>query len=125
MAISIAKFIGRLLASLKLAVVLLLGITASLAAATFIESLNDTRTAQYWVYKSWWFSALLLLLGVNILAVALSRIPWKPKHTPFLLAHLGILILLTGSFLTQKYGLDGNLRITEGETTNVVELEDM
>jgi hypothetical protein len=117
------KKIFRFLSSLKLAVVVLLSLALSLATATFVESLYDTRTAQYWVYRSWWFEGLLSFLAINIFSVAMSRLPWKPKHTPFLLAHLGILTLLTGSFLTQKYGLDGSLRIAEGETTNVVELE--
>lgn len=119
------RSLGKQLASLKLAVFVIVGLASSLAAATFIESLYDTRTAQYWIYRSPWFAALLLLLGINILASALSRLPWKPRHLPFLLAHVGILTLLTGSFLTQKYGLDGSLRVSEGEATSVVELEDM
>lgn len=121
----VLKRLFRFFSSLKLAVVVLLGLATSLAVATFIESLYDTRTAQFWVYKAWWFEGLLTLLGLNILCVALSRLPWKPRHTPFLLAHLGILTLLTGSWLTQKYGLDGSIRVSEGETTSVVELEDM
>jgi hypothetical protein len=112
----------RLLASLKLAVIVLLGISVSLAAGTFVESLYDTPTAQYYVYRSLAFHALLAFLGVNILAVMLSRIPWKLRHTPFLLAHIGILTLLTGSFITERYGLDGSMRVSEGQTSNTVEL---
>jgi hypothetical protein len=112
----------RLFASLKLAVFVLLGISASLAAGTFLESLYDTATAQYYVYRSFAFHCLLGLLGVNILAVMLSRIPWKLRHAPFLLAHIGILMLLAGSFITERYGLDGSMRITEGQTSSVVEL---
>ena len=85
------KKIFKPLASLKIAVVLLAGLTASLAVATFTESLYDTRTAQYWVYRSWWFETLLAVLGINILAVMIDRWPWKPRHAPFLLAHIGIL----------------------------------
>ncbi len=119
------KSLFRFFSSLKLAVVVILALALSLAIATFVESAYDTKTARFWVYNSWWFLSLLTLLGVNILVVALSRLPWKWRHTPFLLAHLGILILLTGSFLTQKYGLDGSLRISEGELSNVVELDDL
>jgi hypothetical protein len=113
----------RFFSSVKLAVVVLFGLTAALAVATFLESAYDTPTAQYYIYKSWMFLGLLALLGVNILCSALSRLPWKKRHIPFLLAHLGILMLLAGSWLTQKFGLDGNLRITEGETSSVVELD--
>jgi hypothetical protein len=100
------------------------GLAASLATATIIESKYDTATAQYFVYQARWFYCLLTLLGLNILAVALSRLPWKKKHFPFLMAHAGILMILTGSYLTATLGLDGNLRIAEGEVNSAVELND-
>ena len=111
------------LCSLKLAVIVISSLAASLAAATIIESLYDTPTAQYWVYRSNWFYGLLFFLGVNILFVAISRFPWKKRHIPFLLAHLGILTLLTGSWMTERFGIDGNLRVSEGEVGSVLDLE--
>ena len=114
--------IFRFLTSLKLAIAVLLALTLSLITATLLESSFDTPTAQYWVYRASWFYALLALLGVNILCVALSRYPWRLRHLPFLLAHAGILILLTGSWLTDRYGLDGHLRLTEGETSASAEV---
>jgi hypothetical protein len=109
--------------SLKLAVLVILALAISLGTATFVESLKDTPTAQFWVYQAPWFHGILALLGVNILCVAMSRYPWQRKHIPFLLAHAGILILLAGSWMTQKLGLDGNLRVSEGEVASLVELD--
>jgi hypothetical protein len=109
--------------SLKLAVLVILSLAFSLGAGTFVESLNDTPSAQYWIYRSDWFHALLALLGVNIFCVAISRFPWTKKHIPFLLAHAGILILLAGSWITERAGIDGNLRISEGETASIVDLD--
>jgi len=109
--------------SLKLAVLVIFSLACSLATATVLESIYDTPTAQYWVYRSWWFHLLLGLLGVNIFCVAMSRLPWKKRHIPFLLAHLGILTLLGGSLLTERVGIDGSLRVTEGETASVVDLD--
>ena len=103
---------------------MILGLAVSLAVATTIESKYDTATAQYYVYQAMWFYGVLTLLGLNILAVALSRLPWKKKHTPFLMAHAGILMILTGSYLTATLGLDGNLRIGEGEVNSAVELNE-
>jgi hypothetical protein len=111
------------LCSLKLAVVVILLLAGSLATGTVLESLYDTPTAQYYVYRSLWFHAVLAGLGVNIFCVAVSRWPWKPKHIPFLLAHLGILMLLGGSWVTEKFGIDGNIRVGEGETASVVEMD--
>ncbi|MBL7715246.1 MAG: cytochrome c biogenesis protein ResB [Bdellovibrionales bacterium] len=122
------KFFERIyeiLISLKLAVITIGILLVSLITATFLESIYDTPTAQYWVYRSFWFYLVLLCLGLNILFVAISRWPWKKHHTAFLLAHLGIMMILIGSWITQRYGLDGNLRFTEGEASSLVELSDL
>jgi hypothetical protein len=100
----------------------ILGLAVSLAAGTILESKFDTPTAQYWVYRSFWFYSVLTLLGLNIFAVMVDRWPWKRRHMPFLLAHIGILLLLYGSWVTYKYGLDGSMRINEGETSSIVEV---
>lgn len=113
----------RVLGSLKCAVVVISLLALSLTVGTIIESAADTPTSQFWVYRSFWFRTLLAFFGINILAVAITRWPWKPKHSAFLLAHLGILILLFGSWVTDKFGIDGNLRISEGETASVVEMD--
>ncbi len=116
--------IWRILISLKLAVTVIATLALALAVATFVESSEGTKAAQYYIYRALWFYALLTLLGVNILAVALSRLPWRARHIPFLLAHAGILMLLIGSYLTYTRGLDGMMRIDEGDTQSAIELED-
>lgn len=111
------------LSSLWLALLLLSGLAGALVVATFIESIWDTPTAQYWVYRASWFRGLLFLLGVNVWGVMWSRWPWKRKHLPFLLAHVGILVLLFGGWLTERQGLDGTLLLEEGEASPQVELD--
>lgn len=98
-------------------------ITLSLIVATFVESYYTTKAAQYWVYQSWYFRLLLLVLGIEILFVALSRWPWQKRHLPFLSAHAGIILLLLGSWITQVRGIDGSLRVMEGESSNQVDLD--
>lgn len=119
----ILEKIWKFLISLKLAVVLIASLAIALAVATIVESAEDSATAQYYVYRATWFYLLLALLGLNILAVALSRMPWKKRHTAFLMAHAGILMILTGSYLTATIGLDGSLRLAEGEVSSAVELD--
>lgn len=60
------------------------------------------------------------LLAINLIAVMVDRWPWKRKHTPFLCAHVGILIILLGSIITMKYGLDGSMRIEIGRSSRYV-----
>jgi len=121
---TLVQRIYPLFISLQLAVVLLMGLTLALIVATTLESRFDTPTAQYYVYRAPWFYLLLLVLGVNILAVALSRLPWKKRHLPFLAAHAGILLLLVGAWVTQRWGVDGMLRVEEGDTQSQVEIDE-
>ncbi len=120
----ILERIWSVLISLRLAVCVIVFLALSLTVATLIESKIDTPTARYLVYQSPWFFVVLAMLGVNILAVALSRWPWKKKHIPFLLAHAGIISILVGSWLTYVNGLDGSLRISEGEINSAVEMDE-
>jgi hypothetical protein len=121
---SLLRLFWQVSISLKFAVLVMIGLTGALIAATVMESIYDTPTAQYWVYQTAWFFTLLGLLFWLILAVALSRLPWQKRHLPFLCAHAGIMILLYGSWMTYEFGLDGNLQVTEGSTESAVELNE-
>lgn len=111
-----------LLSSLKLAVVILLTLGGVLAAGTIVESLHDTDTARYYVYGTWWFCALLGMLGLNVFVSALSRWPWKRHHIGFLVTHLGILTILAGSLVTLLKGFEGQVILAEGESTTRMSL---
>lgn len=100
------------LASLKLAVVVIVLLGVLTAVGTFVEArYNSAPLAKKYVYDTIWMYLVMGLLAVNLLAVMMDRWPWKRRHIPFVLAHIGILILLAGSVLTAKFGLDGSLRV--------------
>lgn len=113
----------RFLASLKLAVLLLVMLMAVLAAATYYESVYDARTAQHLVYGSAWFAGFLFLLGVNVFCAAAVRYPWKFHQVGFLVTHSGILVILAGSFVTMLWGVDGQMALTEGQSGSTVALD--
>lgn len=119
-----AKAAFRLLASLKLAVTLIVTLAAVLAVATFIESGQGREVARWYVYTTDWFVALLGMLGVNILAAALIRFPWKRRQFGFVVTHSGLLVLLAGSIITFLYGVDAMLALEQGETSDRVILKD-
>ncbi len=110
--------------SLKLAVVVIVGLAATLSFATVYESLHGTKEVQAMVYNTPWFIALLTLLGINISFSAAQRFPWKKRLLGFVMAHLGILMLLYGGALTRLYGLDGTLALEPGETSNLLTIDD-
>ena len=121
------SFSGRLLSalsSLRLAVVVMLTLGGTCAYATFYEMSHGTPAVQREIYQTRGFAFLLGLLGVNIFSVMVSRWPWKKHHAGFLLAHVGILSLLAGSLISLHSGLDSNMALYEGETSDRVMLLD-
>ena len=103
------------LGSLRIAAPLLIAIAGVLAWGTIYETRFGTAAVQRFVYQAWWFQALLGFLAVNLAVAAASRWPWKRRHAPFVLAHLGIILILLGGILGGRFGLDGQLIIPEGQ----------
>ncbi len=108
------------LGSLKLAVLLLMALATVIAVATVLEADHGRSYAQWHVYHSRWFVALLVLLGVNIFSAAVSRWPWKRHQTGFVVTHGGLLVLLAGSVQTFLGGVDGQVTLAEGESASKI-----
>ncbi len=101
-------------ASLKLAVWVISGSALVLAWATYLDAQYDFKTAQFAIYGTPWFAALVALLGINVLSAALIRFPWKRYQTGFVVTHFGILVLLAGCLLTRWGGIDVQMPVLEG-----------
>lgn len=110
----------RLLGSLTIAVILLIAIAAVLAWGTIYEARFGTASVQRFIYQAWWFQALLAFLAVNLGLAALKRYPWQRKHLPFLLAHIGIILILVGGIVGGQLGIEGQLVIPEGEASGTL-----
>lgn len=111
-------------ASIKLAVINLAIFAALLSYATFYESYNTTELAQKHIYKTTWFDLLIFFIGLNVTCAALSRYPWKKKHTGFVITHIGIIIILFGSMITRKYGIEGQMILEEGQKQSYISIAD-
>ncbi len=110
----------KFLSSLKLAVLVMVSICILVAVGTVIESKYDAEAASKLVYRTIWMWATLSLLAVNLMAVMVSRWPWKRRHIAFISAHVGILTVLVGSALTQRWGLDGSMRVEINKSSHQV-----
>src|SRR3981189_623759 len=102
-------------ASLKLAVVLLTMLIIAAIAGTLYESSFDAKVARAYVYGAPWFNLWLVLLAANLVCSALSRWPWRKHHVAFLVTHLGIITLLTGSLIGRFWGIEGTATLFKGE----------
>lgn len=112
----------QLLGSLAIAVPLLIAIAVVLAWGTIYETRFGTASVQRFIYHAWWFQALLAFLAVNLTVSALRRYPWARRHVPFLLAHVGIILILVGGIVGGRFGIEGQLIIPEGGTERVLVL---
>jgi hypothetical protein len=105
----------RFLASLKLAVIVLLCFIGLMTWGTLVESRHNAAYAKLLVYQSPWFLAVLGLLFINVLFAALVRLPYKKRLTGFYIIHLGLLLLLAGSVITGLRGIDALIALESHE----------
>lgn len=114
----------KMLISLKTAVFIILGLALVSAVGTIYETLYDSNYAQKIVYHSPYMYALLGLLCTTLTCVIIDRYPWKRHHLGFILAHIGIIILVLGSVITRYFGIDGNMVFPIGKSNRYVNLSD-
>ena len=135
----------RFFASVELTVVLLIVIGIACIVGTLIpqagsiggspESLYNLYVSRYGprlhaifnalsfynLYYCGWFSALLLVLTVNMVVCSLRRLRWNRRQIGFQLTHLSIVFLLLG-VLVGLNGQQGQMRISEGEESDTLSL---
>ena len=107
-----------ILGSLRLAVALMFVLALVLAWATWVENCYGAAAARLGFYGAWWFTALWLVFGLNVLAAMLVRLPWKRHQLGFIVAHLGLLVLLLGCLITREAGVDALLATFEGQSSS-------
>jgi hypothetical protein len=105
----------KILGSLKFAIGLIAVTLVFVIMGTLLESWADSHLfAAALTYHHPLFQVLLWLYFVNILFSALNRFPFEKKHIPFLMTHLGLLMLLGGVFVKNHFGVQGSCLLTEG-----------
>jgi len=106
------------LASLKIAVVLLVLLLLGLAAGTIIESSSGTEVAGRLVYYAWWFLAIQAAFALNVIASLVVLFPWGKQRVGFLVTHGSLLLILAGALVSFFFKTEGQLALWEGETGN-------
>ncbi|CDR34075.1 hypothetical protein [Criblamydia sequanensis] len=111
------------LASIRFAIILILLSALMVALGTFLESKSDSHGfASEYIYSHPLFQLILIGFFINILFSALKRWPFRLRHIPFLITHLGLLMIISGTFIKNLWGLQGHLIITSGSASNKVVL---
>lgn len=121
----IIKKIYHFIGGITFAITLLTITALTVIIGTFIESLTDShKYAATFTYSSPFFALLLWGFFANILISALRRWPFKTKHIPFLITHLGLLMIISGCIIKNGYGIQGNISIMEGSGGHHLHLPD-
>lgn len=109
------------LGSLSFALILIATTALFVIAGTFIES--STQSHQYassFTYSNPIFGLLLWGFFVNILFSATRRWPFQVRHVPFLITHLGLLMILGGVIIKHWFGVQGSMSIIEGSGSHEI-----
>ncbi len=114
----------KFFSSIKLAVFIILSLAVVSGVGTIYESRFDAEVAKQLVYHSPYMYGVLGLLCLSLLAVMVDRWPWRAHHSGFVLAHIGILVLLFGSWISAKYGIDGSISFEIGQSRDQVTVND-
>ena len=80
----LAKRLFLFLASLKLAVIVIVGLIGLSTWGTIVESNYDAKTAQEVVFRSPLMSFVLFLLVINLLFSMMKKFPWQKKTSTIL-----------------------------------------
>lgn len=109
------------LGSLSFTLCIFTFIIISVFAGTLLESQTQSHAyAENFVYGHPLFFIIFISLFANILFSATRRWPFKKKHIPFLITHLGLLLLLSGVWVKGHYGLQGHMHLLEGSGSHHV-----
>jgi cytochrome c biogenesis protein ResB len=117
--------IWRFFSSVKLTIVILLIMGFAMGYGTIVETFLSNGAARITVYRTWWFDALIVLLALNLIGCTLRRAPYRPHQIPWLLTHVALLLLMAGSLITHRFGVQGQMVILEGETENTFSAEEL
>ena len=118
------KKLFEFLASLKLAVILLLLLLAGLSAGTIVETRVGAEIAGQQVYYSWWFLGLQGLLAINLALSLANLFPWTRKRIGFVVTHASLLLILAGACTSYFLKIEGMMSIREGDRASVIENRD-
>ncbi len=99
---------------------LLLVMAFSMGIATFVESSYGTEAAQGLIYKSFWFSLVLVLLAINLLVNFIRHKMYTRQRIAVGLFHISFILILIGAGITRYISFEGIMHIREGETSDFI-----
>ncbi len=91
---------------------------ASIGVGTFLENDFGTSSAQHVIYKSSWFSLLLVLFAITIMVNVVRFKMVRQRKWALLTFHLAMIVILIGAGVTRYFGYEGIMHIRENGSSN-------
>lgn len=88
-------------------------LSAKTCPLTRFFQLND-------IYRSWWFSGLLIFLGLSLFRCTLKRLKSWPGNVGSLSTHAGLIAILLGALITGIKGERGFISLYKGQRQDTV-----
>lgn len=115
------KLTYHFLGSFYFAIIIIAMMAIIVTVGTFTESYTDSHQyAALFTYNNPVFIGILFALFINILFSALRRWPFKTTHIPFLITHLGLLMLISGVIVKNLWGVQGHMSLAEGGSSRTL-----
>ena len=99
---------------------LLLVMAFSMGIATFVENYYGTEAAQNLIYKSFWFSSVLVLLAINLAVNFVRHKMYTRQRISVGIFHISFIIILIGAGITRYISFEGVMHIREGQTSDFI-----
>ena len=115
------KKLASILFSTRLTGFLFITYAIAMIVGTFMDrgmETSPTPYSRYWVYDSWWFSAIHIFFVINFIGnVFRFKLLRKEKITT-LIFHASFILILIGAGITRYISYEGVMPITEGSSEN-------
>lgn len=118
------KRLYHFLGGISFAIFLITTVALFVIAGTLMESKTESHAyASKFTYENPLFGLIIWGFFINILFSATRRWPFRKKHIPFLITHLGLLMILSGVMIKNYFGTQGSMVILEGSGSDEIVLE--
>jgi len=121
--------LGSFLCSLKVTTTCLFLLFVLTTVGTFYQVEFGLHAAQQRYFTSWFLllggflpfpggQLVLWILGVNLTAVLILRLPLKRNYIGLWIIHIGLIVLLLGAFITHLFARESFVSLAEGHGVN-------
>ncbi|MEI8373715.1 MAG: hypothetical protein WCJ35_12880 [Planctomycetota bacterium] len=113
----------RAAVSLQVAIVLIVLLATAAVAVGIVLVTRGQEYAHCETFGCWWFTAIMTLLAVNVLAASVAWFSWKKRLLAGVILHAGLLLLLVGCVQYALHGIDGQISLAADETIDRVDCQ--